>query len=97
MRTAPFRRGNGRKMHSEESDPAGRRQIVAGAPLAFWVPFAPFRSPKRLGRRLFGMIVRCPETEYPRLPGIQRDLKASVDKLRPMTQASASGICRAQK
>lgn len=56
MRTAPFRCGNGRKMHSEESDPAGRRQIVAGAPLAFWVPVRSIRCPKRLGRKLFELI-----------------------------------------
>ncbi|PKV78883.1 hypothetical protein ATK86_3266 [Nocardia fluminea] len=48
MRTAPFRRGNGRKMHSEESDPAGRRQIVAGAPLAFWGPVRLISVPKAL-------------------------------------------------
>lgn len=38
MRIGPSRRGYGLKMHSEQSDPAGRRQIIAGAPLALSAP-----------------------------------------------------------
>lgn len=49
MRTGLSRRGYGRKMHSEQSGPAGRRQIIAGAPLALSAPqIGGFRALKRL-------------------------------------------------